>query len=52
MCAFLQLLTVNLAAVLGLMFLLWLVSLVRRDASVVDPFWGTGFAVVVWLSCL
>lgn len=52
MSAFLQLLTVNLATVLGLMCLLWLVSLVWRDASVVDPFWGTGFAVVVWLSCL
>ena len=47
-----QLLTVNLATVLGLMCLLWIVSLVRRDTSVVDPFWGTGFVVVVWLSCL
>jgi steroid 5-alpha reductase family enzyme len=28
---------------------LWLVSLRRRDASVVDPFWGTGFVVVVWI---
>jgi steroid 5-alpha reductase family enzyme len=52
MYEFLQLLTVNLATVLGLMCLLWLVSLVRRDASVVDPFWGTGFVLVVWLSCL
>lgn len=52
MSEFLQLLTVNLATLLGLLGLVWLVSLVRRDASVVDPFWGTGFVVVVWLSCL
>jgi steroid 5-alpha reductase family enzyme len=49
MSEFLHLLTVNLASVLGLMFLLWLVSLVRRDASVVDPFWGTGFVVALSL---
>ena len=29
---------------------LWLLSLARRDASIVDPFWGTGFVVVTWLS--
>jgi steroid 5-alpha reductase family enzyme len=39
-------------AVMGLMGVLWLVSLVRRDASIVDPFWGLGFVLVVWLSCL
>jgi steroid 5-alpha reductase family enzyme len=33
----------------GAMFLLWLVSLVRRDASIVDIFWGAGFALVAWL---
>ena len=40
MSEFLQLLALNLVTVLGLMCLLWLVSLVRRDASVVDPSWG------------
>ena len=25
----------------------WLLSLVRRDASIVDPFWGIGFIVAV-----
>jgi steroid 5-alpha reductase family enzyme len=34
--------TVTLAAMLAL----WLVSLVRRDASVVDPFWGPGFVLI------
>lgn len=28
------------------MIVLWLISLWRRDASVVDPFWGTGFVIV------
>ena len=29
---------------------LWLLSLARRDASIVDPFWGTGFIVVTWFT--
>ena len=29
---------------------LWLVSLVRRDASVVDWFWAPGFALVAWVT--
>lgn len=29
---------------------LWLVSLVVRDASIVDPFWGTAFALVAWVA--
>lgn len=35
-------------AVLSVMLALWGVSLVRRDASVVDLFWGPGFAIVAW----
>jgi len=38
----------NLLLVLAVMTLLWLVSLARRDASVVDPFWGAGFVIVAW----
>jgi steroid 5-alpha reductase family enzyme len=30
------------------MLLLWLVSLARRDASIVDIFWGPGFVLVAW----
>lgn len=37
----------TLAVIAGAMTLLWLVSLVRRDASIVDPFWGSGFILVV-----
>lgn len=31
-----------------LMSLMWLWSLVLRDSSIVDPFWGAGFAVLAW----
>jgi steroid 5-alpha reductase family enzyme len=37
-------------AVVTLMFVAWLVSLVRRDASVADVAWGLGFVLVAWLS--
>jgi len=32
----------------GAFLLLWVVSLVVRDASIVDPFWGPSFAIVSW----
>jgi steroid 5-alpha reductase family enzyme len=35
----------GLLAVLGALTLLWLVSLRLRDASIIDPFWGPGFAL-------
>lgn len=34
--------------VLGLMTLLWLVSLILKNSSIVDIFWGTGFVIVAW----
>lgn len=40
---------VGLGVVLGLGFLLWLLSLARRDASIVDIAWGPGFVVLAWL---
>jgi hypothetical protein len=43
----------GLLAVPTAMTLLWLVSLRLRDASIVDPFWGPGFALAAltyWLS--
>lgn len=36
------------AIVLGLMILLWLLSLSLRNSSIVDIFWGTGFVIVAW----
>jgi steroid 5-alpha reductase family enzyme len=34
----------------GAMFALWVVSLIRRDASIVDPWWGPGFAGIAALA--
>jgi steroid 5-alpha reductase family enzyme len=34
------------------MLALWLVSLMRRDASIVDVFWGPGFALIAVTACL
>jgi steroid 5-alpha reductase family enzyme len=39
----------GLAVTLGLMTLLWLVSLRSKNSSIVDIFWGTGFVIVTWL---
>ncbi len=45
-----QISVLSLAAVATVMFVLWLISIFRRDASIVDPFWGLGFVVVAWLA--
>jgi steroid 5-alpha reductase family enzyme len=45
-----QTLLISLGSIAGLMIALWLVSLARRDASIIDPFWGAGFAVVAWIT--
>ena len=37
-------------AILGMMTLLWLVSLHLKNASIIDIFWGIGFIVVAWLA--
>lgn len=39
-----------LGAVLGLFFVLWLVSLKLRDASIVDMVWGSGFVLIAWIA--
>jgi steroid 5-alpha reductase family enzyme len=38
------------AVVTAMLVGLWLVSLRTRDVGIVDPFWGTGFAVTAWLA--
>jgi steroid 5-alpha reductase family enzyme len=40
---------IGLVVALALMSLVWLASLVKRDASIVDVFWGVGFVAVVWV---
>jgi steroid 5-alpha reductase family enzyme len=37
------------AAALGFTTLIWLGSLVKRDASIVDIFWSLGFVMLAWL---
>jgi steroid 5-alpha reductase family enzyme len=35
--------------ILGLMTALWLLSLLLKDSSIVDIFWGTGFVITAWI---
>jgi steroid 5-alpha reductase family enzyme len=44
--------TIALALILGLMTLAWVASVVRRDAGIVDVFWGLGFVVAAWVYAL
>jgi steroid 5-alpha reductase family enzyme len=44
-------LSVTLATITATMILVWLLSLVRADASIVDPCWGSGFVLVAFASC-
>lgn len=48
----LSIFTTNLMAVIAMMFAVWLLSLMKRDASIVDVFWGLGFVVVAWFTFL
>ena len=38
----------NLVVVAVFMTALWVVSVIVHDASIVDPFWGMAFVVIVW----
>jgi steroid 5-alpha reductase family enzyme len=44
-------LVLGLGTMLGMMFLVWIGSLLRKDASIIDSFWGLGFVVLAWLYC-
>lgn len=46
------LILINLAVLLALFTLLWVVSVRIRDASIVDIFWGLGFIAVAWTTRL
>jgi steroid 5-alpha reductase family enzyme len=39
----------GLAAAVALVTLVWIASLARRDASIIDIFWGPGFALLAWI---
>jgi len=44
-----QTLLINLTVIVIAMITLWVVATVRRDVSIVDPFWGVGFVLLAWL---
>lgn len=37
-------------AIAALMLPLWVVSVLKRDVSIVDAFWGPGFVLVAWVA--
>lgn len=39
----------GLAAILATLTVVWIISLKLRDVSIVDIFWGPGFALLAWL---
>jgi steroid 5-alpha reductase family enzyme len=47
--SFLQIYLLTGLVILLAMSALWLVSLLLKDASIVDIFWGTGFVITVWI---
>ena len=46
---FIEIHFINLLVILGMMALLWLLSLRIKNSSIVDIFWGFGFVVSAWL---
>jgi steroid 5-alpha reductase family enzyme len=47
--AFMNVYGTTLLIILGLMTVLWLVSLALRNSSIVDIFWGSGFVIANWI---
>ncbi len=43
-------LPLTLLATLAIFTAFWVLSLIRKDASVVDFYWGPGFVVIGWLA--
>ncbi len=41
----------NLAAVTGMMFCGWVLSLIRKNVTLVDSLWGLGFVLIAWITC-
>jgi steroid 5-alpha reductase family enzyme len=52
MSPFLETMSTTFVLVACLMTAVWLLSLARKDASVIDPFWGLGFFVVTVAACV
>jgi steroid 5-alpha reductase family enzyme len=42
----------NFAAVMAFMIAVWLMSVIIKNASIADTFWGLGFVLVAWMTCV
>jgi steroid 5-alpha reductase family enzyme len=47
--SFISIYGLGLAIIIGLMFLLWVLSLRLKNSSIVDIFWGIGFVIMAWV---
>jgi len=45
-----KILLLNLAAVVAMMVIGWIVSLVYRNVTIVDSLWGLGFVLIAWMT--
>lgn len=45
----LEMYVIALLVILGSMIILWLISLLLKNSSIVDIFWGTGFVITNWV---
>ena len=46
----LELFGLGFAVILAVMTILWVISLLIKDSSIVDIFWGSGFVVLAWFA--
>ena len=46
--SFLEIYLWGFVAIMALLTILWIWSVVIKNASIIDPFWGFGFVVLVW----
>ena len=49
MSGFWQIYSLTGLVILGLVSAVWLLSLLRRDSSIIDIFWGFGFVLACWI---
>jgi steroid 5-alpha reductase family enzyme len=47
---FLRLAGINFVWIIGLMVLLWVVSVAIKDSSIADMYWGMGFVIASWFT--
>lgn len=47
--SFLESYAIALVVILALMTILWIISLILKNSSIVDIFWGTGFVIANWV---